>query len=247
MISHATQVLQNSPLATTFKTDADSFKPSPKGPHVTTTLHPAPEDVQELEESTSAAEPQAAAPAPRHTFWAHLRKAGTVAFWAAFAAVMALVVAVVGVPAALSAQGNETHVDTVTTGSMEPTYMRGDLVVVQHLKSLKDYQIGDPVQFYPKSNDPEKVTHRIVAVSLGNGPNAVDGVAGFTTQGDANNVADKPIVAGQVIGKVIYSVPKVGYFILAVRPFLPLVGLGLVAAALLSFLPWGRIFRRKKA
>lgn len=50
------------------------------------------------------------------------------------------------------------------------------------------------------------VTHRIVGMGL----HADDAVT-FTTRGDNNGIDDETIIGDQVMGKVIYSVPFVGY------------------------------------
>jgi signal peptidase len=55
------------------------------------------------------------------------------------------------------------------------------------------------------SGDPSLITHRIIAVQ--NGPEGT----GYITRGDANGADDEPIVAAQVMGKVIYSIPYVGH------------------------------------
>lgn len=91
---------------------------------------------------------------------------------------------------------------TVLTGSMEPTYSPGDMVVSV---PQQDYAIGDVVTFQPVSDDPTLITHRIVAIT------ELPGGTEFVTRGDANGADGDPIVADQVMGKVIYSVPSVGY------------------------------------
>lgn len=92
----------------------------------------------------------------------------------------------------------------VLTGSMEPTYSPGDLVISQKVDAA-DVEIGDVVTFQPESGDPTLVTHRVIAKTVG-----ADG-ATVTTQGDANGAPDEPLVAEQIKGEVIYSVPYVGH------------------------------------
>lgn len=120
-----------------------------------------------------------------------------------------VLVAVLGVAIALAVvprvMGGEAL--TVLTGSMEPTYTPGDMVVSVPRDS---YAVGDVVTFQPVSNDPTLITHRIVAVQLG-GP---DGTS-YVTRGDANGANDEPIQAEQVMGEVIYDVPYVGHLALA--------------------------------
>lgn len=204
---------------------------------MTITLHPETTDAPELQGSAPE-ESQEAAPAPRSALRAALRTVGNVVFWVALGA-LAILLALVSIGPAVATflnQSDPVSAETILTGSMMPTYEPGDVVVVKHLKDPRGYKIGDALMFFPKSDDPEKITHRIVGVTLGNGPATVNGVVGFTTRGDANNVDDEPIVVGQAIGKVDYSVPKVGYFIEWVKPYVPLVGLAIIATALLSLI-----------
>jgi signal peptidase len=73
----------------------------------------------------------------------------------------------------------------------------------------------------------------------------------FVTQGDANNAADfKPISEKQVMGKVWYSVPKVGYLSVwfaghLMRTVTDLVGIGLLLYAGV-FIAGGLRERRRK-
>jgi len=93
---------------------------------------------------------------------------------------------------------------TVLTSSMEPTLSPGDLVVVRPVDPA-DVTVGDVVTFQPTSDDPTLVTHRVVGILAG-----TDGRGGFVTQGDANGAEDDPIVADQVRGRVVYSIPWLG-------------------------------------
>lgn len=117
-------------------------------------------------------------------------------------AVLALAVALAVVPRVM---GGEAL--TVLTGSMQPTYAPGDVVVSV---PQEGYQVGDVVTFQPVSGDPTLVTHRIVAVQMG-GP---DGRM-YVTRGDANGATDPPIEEAQIMGEVIYSVPYIGYVAVA--------------------------------
>ncbi|MEW1813010.1 signal peptidase I [Pseudarthrobacter phenanthrenivorans] len=165
--------------------------------------------------------------------------------------VLALAIAV-GIAPALLGESSRT----IMTQSMAHKYNPGD-VVVDKAQHVRDYQIGDVITFQPNSGDPATTTHRIVGVTLGDGRDSVEGVAGFITRGDANNVNDKPIVPAQVQGKVLYSVPLIGYGIEWVKQAMPpiskaslMMTLGevLVFGGLLFvvvyFTPWRRLFRR---
>jgi signal peptidase I len=95
---------------------------------------------------------------------------------------------------------------TVLTGSMQPTLPPGTLVVVRPT-DVDEIRVGDVITFQPISGDPTLVTHRVTARGV-----ASDGTVRFTTQGDANDVADAAqITDEQVMGRVWYSVPLVGW------------------------------------
>lgn len=108
---------------------------------------------------------------------------------------------IVVVPIAVGAQNF-----TVLTQSMEPAYPPGTLIVVKPV-SMSELRIGDVVTYQVASGEPEVVTHRVVGFGA-----AKDGQRTLVTQGDANNTVDDSMVfPAQVHGKLIYSVPWVGY------------------------------------
>lgn len=120
--------------------------------------------------------------------------------WVVFALVMAVVALVLVIPRLIGAVPL-----AVLTSSMEPVLAPGTLVVSQSVDP-ETLAIGDVVTFQPVSDDPMLVTHRIVEVGY-----QADGDLTFTTRGDNNGADDQPIVGDQVMGKVVYSVPYVGY------------------------------------
>lgn len=90
---------------------------------------------------------------------------------------------------------------TVLSGSMEPEFYPGDLVITKH-KSKTDINLDDIVTF--RDNEGVIITHRIIE--------AVDG--GYITKGDNNNVEDTDVLKEKnLIGEVKFSIPKVGYLI----------------------------------
>ena len=96
----------------------------------------------------------------------------------------------------------------VLTGSMVPTYPPGTLVV-DRPADIDSLHIGDVVTYQLQSGQPEVVTHRIVAVTV----TGADKLT-FTTQGDANNVADaSPVIPQQIRGQVWYAIPYLGYLV----------------------------------
>ncbi|MBE6968385.1 MAG: signal peptidase I [Ruminococcaceae bacterium] len=82
----------------------------------------------------------------------------------------------------------------VLTGSMEPTIMEDDLILVA---KKPVYAVGDIV-VYQSGNI--LVVHRIVDIA--------DGL--ITTRGDANQADDAPVEASAIKGKVISIIPWMG-------------------------------------
>ena len=99
---------------------------------------------------------------------------------------------------------------TVLTPSMEPEYSVGDLVFVS-LGDKDNIKEGDVITFNPSKDSTAYLTHRVTKV-IENYENT--GVTCFKTKGDANKDEDSFLIeSDRVIGKVKFSVPKVGYII----------------------------------
>ena len=91
----------------------------------------------------------------------------------------------------------------VATGSMEPTVAVGD-VVVTCPSSADNLHEGDIVRYHKGA---PTVIHRIVACTQDE-----NGGLAFITQGDSNNTPDAdPVLPEQILGKVIFNIPKLGY------------------------------------
>ena len=82
----------------------------------------------------------------------------------------------------------------VLSGSMEPEFSEGDLIVVTQADT---YKVNDIVVF---QDGKSLVVHRIISI---------DGET-ITTQGDANQTADEPIMVSAVKGKVLFWIPYLG-------------------------------------
>jgi signal peptidase len=92
---------------------------------------------------------------------------------------------------------------TVLSGSMEPTLHTGSIVAIA---PRKDYKIGEVITFGEIGKDKTPVTHRIKDVKIADGKNI------FITKGDANNVEDNSETPqSEVKGKVLFSIPFLGY------------------------------------
>ena len=82
----------------------------------------------------------------------------------------------------------------VLSGSMEPTFSKGTLLLV---KETEDVQTGDIVVYQSGSS---LIVHRVVAVEGDT----------VTTQGDANNAPDDPFDKKEIKGIVVGWVPGLG-------------------------------------
>ena len=102
----------------------------------------------------------------------------------------------------------------VSSGSMEPEYMTGSVVIVRET-DVTELSVGDVISFYSTDKDISgKVnTHRIIKIE-----HMIDGDEPiFTTQGDRNELPDKNKVhSANVIGKVVYDLGTVSGSIISV-------------------------------
>jgi signal peptidase len=97
----------------------------------------------------------------------------------------------------------------VLSGSMSPAIKMGSVVVV---KPASDYAIGDVITFGPMSKTKTPTTHRIYDIKV------VDNNPVYITKGDANNAPDaREIKKTDILGKVLFSVPYVGFAVDAAR------------------------------
>lgn len=128
---------------------------------------------------------------------------------------------------------------TVLTGSMEPTFSPGDVVVVKGVKSeqvCSDVSVGQIVTFFPEPNDPTLITHRVVGKTIGTFDDGTS--CRLLTQGDANSAIDAPVSPAQVRGVFMYGIPKLGW----ARQWVaqqPMVLVGIGAVVLIAWMLWG--------
>lgn len=92
------------------------------------------------------------------------------------------------------------YVFQVASGSMEPYYKIGDIIVVKK-EEASNLKIGDDVTYLgQKSNlNGLVITHRIISVRKDNDKYY------FTTKGTANEIEDPEITIDDIYGKVTYK------------------------------------------
>lgn len=115
----------------------------------------------------------------------------------------------------------------VLSGSMEPEFSKGDLIVV---KETEQYKQNDIVVFQDTNS---LVVHRIINIE----GNTV------TTKGDANKSADEPIDISAVKGKVLFCIPFVGNAVGFIKTPIGTVCVIAIAIALIEI---PRISEKKK-
>lgn len=100
----------------------------------------------------------------------------------------------------------------VSTGSMLPTIVPGDVVIIYHDNSC-NYSVGDIITYVSSDEEIGTYTHRIVSNKI-----LSDGALAYVTQGDANNVPDEEFpTAESIIGKVVTIIPQIGRVIAALQ------------------------------
>ncbi|KQL43466.1 signal peptidase [Brevibacillus choshinensis] len=99
----------------------------------------------------------------------------------------------------------------VLSGSMEPTFMTGSVIVIKPGGDMNRFQKGDVITF--RVADDKLVTHRVVDV-LKNGQNV-----SYVTKGDNNQKADpEPVRAENIVGQYMgITVPNLSYLLDFVR------------------------------
>ena len=113
----------------------------------------------------------------------------------------------------------------VQSGSMEPSIMTGDVVVIKKTHQIKQ---NDVITFV--DDQQRLVTHRVIE----------DKTQGklplFKTKGDANRTADLSLVKpNQIKGKVWLTIPKLGYVVRFSKTKLGIVLLIMVPATIIVY------------
>jgi len=170
-----------------------------------------------------------------------IKRVGSWVMTVVMVALLAVASAAVFVPRLIGAQPL-----TVLSGSMEPAFSPGDLVIVRPF-NVHNVAIGDIITFQPESGNPTLITHRVIEVTRD--ASDLTQVSRIVTQGDANNVADNPLIPDQVMGRVLYHLPYLGF--LHEGPAFEYLGFavggGLIVYAIATFLkdPVSKALSRK--
>lgn len=92
----------------------------------------------------------------------------------------------------------------VESGSMEPTIMMSSAIIIKEIP-VDEIKNGDVITYASDDSSP-RVTHRVVRI--------VGERKAFITKGDQNNAEDmSPVRPEMVIGRVLFSVPILGYIL----------------------------------
>ena len=93
----------------------------------------------------------------------------------------------------------------VSSSSMEPAIPTGSLLITQYA-SPHTLQRGDTITFLPPTKEKEFVTHRIIKAYH------QKDLSTFVTKGDNNNNEDPwKLAGGAIVGKVMVTIPYLGY------------------------------------
>jgi signal peptidase len=148
-----------------------------------------------------------------------------------------VVVALLLIVSVLPITGNY-KIMTVISGSMQPAIKMGSVVMV---KPVADYKIGDVITFGPYSKTKAPTTHRIYDIKVEGGAPV------YITKGDANNAPDaRELQKKDILGKVLFSVPYVGYAVDFAKKPMGFALIIIVPAAIIIFDEIKKIFYELK-
>jgi len=116
---------------------------------------------------------------------------------------------------------------TICSGSMSPVIPVGSVVVVEPV-TASEIEVGDIIAYTLPWGQQNTVAHRVIGITPS------DGSLGFRTLGDASASPDEYAVPAQdVIGRVRFHVPLLGYLSSFVRTELGFVLLVVTPAILI--------------
>jgi len=114
-----------------------------------------------------------------------------------------------------AAFGTQNPFYVVASGSMVPVLEVYDVLIVQGHEPFEDIEKGDIIVFNRPSDHNRVIVHRVVSV-------IDDDPITLRTKGDANPASipgtDFPVTEEEYIGKVVYTLPQVGYVTQLLKP-----------------------------
>lgn len=111
--------------------------------------------------------------------------------------------------------GTQNPFYVVASGSMTPELQVYDVLIVQGHEPFEDIEKGDIIVFNRPSDHNRVIVHRVVSI-------IDDDPITLRTKGDSNPSSipgtDFPITEEEYIGKVVYTLPQVGYVTQLLKP-----------------------------
>ena len=121
----------------------------------------------------------------------------------------------------------------VSTWSMEPVIMKGDVIVVERVSSIDELEVGDIVTYYGKEGAMAGmiVTHRIIEIDGGM----------ITVRGETNADKDPPFAFDQLIGRYVKISPLLtALYGFVMKWFILIVAVPLVIVLIFSIINFRR-------
>lgn len=104
------------------------------------------------------------------------------------------------------AMGTSTPLVVVTSGSMEPTLYRGDLLAIQTC-SEDQIAVNDIIVFRADWNPETPIVHRVIEIIEDENEGLL-----FVTKGDNNHANDRDYrMIEDILGVVVFTVPLIGH------------------------------------
>ncbi len=128
-----------------------------------------------------------------------------------------------------AAFGTQNPFYVVASGSMIPELEVYDVLIVQGHEPFEDIEINDVIVFNRPSDHNRVIVHRVVS-EINDDPKTLK------TKGDANPASipgtDFPITEKEYIGKVVFTLPQVGYVTQLLKPPINYVIIAVVIGAM---------------
>jgi len=157
-----------------------------------------------------------------------MKKFGKIIYYTLFSLISVVAVAMIVSVLPIS---NNFQIKVVQSGSMEPDVKMGSLIMI---KPVNHYKVGDVITFLGNFKNEKgenlPITHRIINIG------ATEGETFYVTKGDANEDSDSRHIAQKdIVGKMLFSIPYLGYVVETSRHSYGLLALVIVPATIIIF------------